>query len=657
MMSKTVSIRGRLNAADYNRVLLTDTSPFEVPIIFSNNNFYLNVLQKNTFRGHMKIMLSTLFSKHSYTIPFRYNIAKDSTSVRQLSLLHPAAQIDVCNFYQEHENLICYYSSIGQFSIRSPNRIGSAFYFPSKISEKNKYRGNSVDTTEIDKLVRNPASYFAYNGYDRLHKFFGSIEFVNIEKNFAHMLVLDVSKCFGSIYTHSVAWALKNINLAKKNIHSNHFGSHFDSLMQKMNYNETNGICVGPEVSRIFAEIILNRVDLDIDGCLVREGMQLKRDYLIRRYVDNYYVFCNSPDRLELIKSVIASCLGEYKLHLNDHKTIVVDRPFYTRKSKVIDNISSKLSEFFELFIGSDHKGGTRYNFPKPIRRYNSLYKHIIREIKSACSESNSSYEDVSSYIISAVSRRITNLVDDVAISLAGDNCDEESFVEAVILLLEISFFFYTMNPTVAASLTLSKSIVIGARSFEERFKSRLPFFQDRVVRWTMQLIRDARVAAITKRKGTIPVEVLNVLIAMHDIAADYNFNERMYREILFNDGKMDYFSAVSCLYIIKDRTNCEALRQEIFEKIRSGLVKNPDFLLSSQDVHLFLDVISCLYIRESDRIKLYKDIVVVLKIKKANNAEALQAIQECESANWFVSWKGVDLLSLITRKQLSAVY
>ncbi|WFS09559.1 RNA-directed DNA polymerase [Methylobacterium sp. 391_Methyba4] len=510
----------------------------------------------------------------------------------------------------------------------------------------------------MDKLVKNPASYFAYSGYDRLYKFFNSIEFVNIEKRFAYMLVLDVSKCFASIYTHSVAWALKDIHTAKGNIKSNHFGSHFDALMQRMNYNETNGICIGPEISRIFAEIILNRVDINIVKCLEADIAAPRRnDYTIKRYVDNYYIFSNSVNDIDRIHAVVSACLGEFKLHLNEHKTEIISRPFYTRKSKVIDDISTKLSDFFNLFVAQDFDDGRRYSFPTRIKRYNSLYKSIIRDIKAACSLSDSHYEDVASYIISAIGIRITHLIDDIASGLAREDCDEELYIEAFILLLELSFFFYTMSPTVAASLTLSKSIVICAKSFEAHFNSRLPFLQDRVVRWTMQLMRDSRIAGITKRKGTIPIEILNILIAMHDIAADYNFDESLYRDLLFKDGRVDYFSAVSCLYIIKDRNNCEALRNEIYLCIRNNLLNSANFVLSSHDVHLFLDTISCPYIPTPDRVKLYKEIVGVLGIKRANNAEALQAVQQCEAACWFVSWKGVDLLSLINRKQLSSVY
>jgi len=73
----------------------------------------------------------------------------------------------------------------------------------------NQYKNNRVDTNDIDLFVRNPASFFSYSGVDRLYKFFSSNEFFRLEKKFPHMMLMDVSKCFSSIYTHSVSWAIK----------------------------------------------------------------------------------------------------------------------------------------------------------------------------------------------------------------------------------------------------------------------------------------------------------------------------------------------------------------------------------------------------------------------------------------------------------------
>lgn len=51
-MPKKSKIKGNLRPSDKWRVLVTDTAPFEVPIVFSNDGLYKNVqnLEKTTQR-------------------------------------------------------------------------------------------------------------------------------------------------------------------------------------------------------------------------------------------------------------------------------------------------------------------------------------------------------------------------------------------------------------------------------------------------------------------------------------------------------------------------------------------------------------------------------------------------------------------------------
>jgi hypothetical protein len=120
-----------------------------------------------------------------------------------------------------------------------------------------------VDLDSEHFLRRHPTSFFAYTGYRRLHKFFDSEEFLGLERRFPILWMLDISNCFGSIYSHSVSWAMKSKDVVKQHIDaSTHtFGGEIDCEMRDANWAETNGILVGPELSRIFAEIILQDAD------------------------------------------------------------------------------------------------------------------------------------------------------------------------------------------------------------------------------------------------------------------------------------------------------------------------------------------------------------------------------------------------------------
>ncbi|TOB85966.1 hypothetical protein CGJ95_23980, partial [Vibrio parahaemolyticus] len=69
--------------------------------------------------------------------------------------------------------------------------------------------------------------------------------------------------------SHSVSWAAKEKEHIKEHVqYSNQVSQQLDTLMQRSNNNETNGICVGSEFSRVFSEIIFQRIDINIENFL-----------------------------------------------------------------------------------------------------------------------------------------------------------------------------------------------------------------------------------------------------------------------------------------------------------------------------------------------------------------------------------------------------
>ena len=93
-------------------------------------------------------------------------------------------------------------------------------------------------------------------------------------------------------------------------------GSIWDRLMQRMNYNETNGIVIGPEFSRIFAEVIFQYIDRCVENDLLVKGFRFNIDYECYRYVDDYFFFYNNPDVLNAANESYARHLNEYKLRI-----------------------------------------------------------------------------------------------------------------------------------------------------------------------------------------------------------------------------------------------------------------------------------------------------------------------------------------------------
>lgn len=94
-------------------------------------------------------------------------------------------------------------------------------------------------------------------------------------------MTLDVSKCFDSIYTHGLSWAVKDKAFTKTHVDvSTTFAQAFDQVIRHGNHNETNGIPIGPEASRIFAEILFQEIDRRAIGALGPFVFQGNRTYL-----------------------------------------------------------------------------------------------------------------------------------------------------------------------------------------------------------------------------------------------------------------------------------------------------------------------------------------------------------------------------------------
>lgn len=163
----------------------------------------------------------------------------------------------------------------------------------------------------------------------------------------------DIQKCFDSIYTHTIAWATQGGKVAYKKTFegrdSSTFGGIFDTIMQRLNYNETSGIVIGPEFSRIFAEIILQHIDHGVEYALNNDGIINGTDYQLYRYVDDYFLFYNEERVRNRVVDFFNRNLEDYRLKISREKTIAYDRPFITEISRAKIRIDKLITDWFKF--------------------------------------------------------------------------------------------------------------------------------------------------------------------------------------------------------------------------------------------------------------------------------------------------------------------
>jgi hypothetical protein len=134
---------------------------------------------------------------------------------------------------------------------------------------------------------------------------------------FSHVLHTDVSDCYASLYTHSIAWALHGLDIAKAQKGDKALlGNCIDSHMQASRYGQTNGISQGSVLMDFIAELVLGYVDT-----LVAADIGDKKDFRILRYRDDYRIFANSDVCAEEILKIISDKLRMVGMHLGVAKT------------------------------------------------------------------------------------------------------------------------------------------------------------------------------------------------------------------------------------------------------------------------------------------------------------------------------------------------
>lgn len=166
---------------------------------------------------------------------------------------------------------------------------------------------------------------------DKSHKAAGITDWwENIEQKtfilslkYRYMFVTDITNCYGSIYTHTIAWALMGKDIAKKKKGKpGLLGNMIDTYMQGMQYGQTNGIPQGSVLFDFIAEIVLGYADSQVSEALARKGIT---DYKILRYRDDYRIFCNKKEELEEIAFLLHDVLANLNLQLNAKKTMLTE--------------------------------------------------------------------------------------------------------------------------------------------------------------------------------------------------------------------------------------------------------------------------------------------------------------------------------------------
>ena len=315
------------NEFDY---LITDTLPAEMPAPFSYASFYRWLTDNSSNYGDlMRKAIKDTKEESKYpgakygSFPHRFYVKKKNGSSRMLSCPSILGAILMTSFISRYQKDVLYDFTKPSFSIRKHKANSSLMYVGTNGKGKHKviHYISDQDSAE-NELLEKTGMFFDIRPMHNLSRLWKSNIWVNSWKKFANekCLHVDIENCFPSIYTHSLGWVFPHEGAESKAFNnSGDYHNIIEHVIQRTNANETHGIPVGPEFSRLAAETLLEEIDRRVILKL-ESKYRLDIDYRVLRFVDDFYIFGKN----ELVRNDVLDCIEKecrpFFLRLNHNK-------------------------------------------------------------------------------------------------------------------------------------------------------------------------------------------------------------------------------------------------------------------------------------------------------------------------------------------------
>ena len=276
----------------------------QIPTCFNTKSLLINL---SSILPLIKCDNNEKKAKNTTTAPVTLSTYKNDISRRVLSFPNPHAFLRLVKLMAENWNEI-------KEAAESKNSLSPITY----VHSYQDVGQELLNSEKVRDINRSKSDFL-----DGLRKC------IRISLGYKFQLKLDISNCYASIYSHSIAWAMCGKEKAKQYLRTKEPSSlkqkyeladRLDTFTRFQKNNETNGIVIGPFTSRIFSEIVFS----ELDRLLTKKG------YHFRRYVDDYKFYFRSEAQAQESIPIIERILNEYNLNLNTEKSEISRYPYET---------------------------------------------------------------------------------------------------------------------------------------------------------------------------------------------------------------------------------------------------------------------------------------------------------------------------------------
>lgn len=446
------------NKLDY---ILTDIMPVEVSELFSYSKFYEYLLSKQSTLDDIVSQMHAMKAENSETpfsggkwgnwatSPLKFNILKGTDSIRELNLVQPLSAMNIYFFVECYQKeLLDILSNNACFSLRYHRKNSDLFYRrkSKKIVDYFEKISQKVDRA----ILQQTGAYFKIHKFNSVSSFTNSRLWQQCNFKYRNFSKIDYKSCFDSIYTHAYKWCIEKDTVDSKEASNANLHIVIDRVLQNINGRSSNGLIVGPEFSRMIAEVLLQEIDVEVKHNLAAQGLNAGTDYRVFRYVDDIYIFSHTQAHTDLIIKTIERAAQKYLLKFNEFKylkayTPVVLSSWLGKARALSDRISALFYRKQELHDMAEKKPLLKSGYIS-VDRIKDDFIYLVNEFPKE-------QRYIVSFMLSTLLNNISNKKDGYALFEPG-KC-ARAFV-----LLDLAMYIYSFCPCFEHTQKLISMIV-----------------------------------------------------------------------------------------------------------------------------------------------------------------------------------------------------
>lgn len=448
------------NQLDY---LLTDILPNELSDRFTYSHFYDYLIGRSDEVKQMYKQLEETKAKAEgmfqgkkcwASMPLKYSIMKELHTVREISLVQPLAAIEMLLFVGVYQKeLLNLLDKNACFSLRYHHRNNDLCY---KNKNKSVIRYFYEESKQAGReVIEQTGMFFNILPYKSISAFTSSEEWLVLNSKYAYFIKTDYKACFDSIYTHTYTWLIGKDSIDTKEFnHNSNIYSTIDRVLQNINARRSNGIVVGPEFSRMIAELMLQSIDVGVNSRLLNSGVICGQDYNVYRYVDDIFIFAKTEELANSIVEMYSELARKYLLRLNDSKLYRSKVPFVlegwlieanlftNRICEMLFTTKEEQKVYVEREMQMENDDVRPYLLKSYIIRYGSKSKQsIMNQLNEIVCKYETKDRTLIAYFLSAILNHIGKNKDKVRIF------KKEVSESTVFSFLDLVFYAYSFFP------------------------------------------------------------------------------------------------------------------------------------------------------------------------------------------------------------------